>query len=151
MNKTASNIILSLVVVSSWLFFGKPLQAQQTAPSLQKVLDEGLVAYKSLAEREATVEDSSSDNFLARSLLTYALLGVGQRQAVDDLFSDEATDSGDLSLRIPSNPCEKTTYDEVYPFDEDGHRRDKNCHKSLPGNDSKGYEGINPPERGVVL
>jgi hypothetical protein len=90
MNKIASVIVLSFVVASFWPFFGKPLQAQQAAPSLHKVLAEGLAAYKSLTEREATTQNSSFESYHARGSLTYALLRVGQRQAVDDLFSDEA-------------------------------------------------------------
>ena len=90
MNQTASKIILAFVVVVIGPFLGQPLQAQQAAPSLQKVLKEGLASCKSLAEREATSDDFAFDGYLSRGFLTYALLRVGQRQAVDDLFSDEA-------------------------------------------------------------
>lgn len=90
MKRTAKSVLSSFVVVGVWLSFGKPLPAQQAAPSLDEVLNQGLKAYESLAQREAAAEDSSFESNVARALLTYALLRVGRREAVDDLFSDEA-------------------------------------------------------------
>ena len=90
MSKTARTILSSSVVFSVWLCVGKPLPAQQAVPSLDEVLKQGLNAYKSLAQREAAAEDPSSECYVARALLTYALLRVGRREAVDDLFSDDA-------------------------------------------------------------
>ena len=88
MNKTAS--ILSLLIVGLCPYFSSTLRAQPAAPPFQKVLKEASVACKALAEREAKSENFAFDGHLSRGLLTYTLMRVGQRQAVDDLFSDES-------------------------------------------------------------
>ncbi|MCA9068679.1 MAG: hypothetical protein KDA84_07140, partial [Planctomycetaceae bacterium] len=80
----------AVVVATIYFSASQPLSAQQAAPSLQQVLQEGMAASKALAKHEKTANGRLFDGFMVRSLMTFALLGSGQRQLVDDLISDPA-------------------------------------------------------------
>jgi len=78
-----------ILVLGIWAMLGNVSHAQQATPSLEKVLAEGVAAYKLLAQRQGDGEKFSAD--MARAYLTTALIGVGRRRDAESLYADEKT------------------------------------------------------------
>lgn len=80
-----------IAALGIWALLGNVSRAQPETPPLEKVLDEGVAAYKLLAERQGGTEGVSFDIFMPRAWLTTALIGVGRRQDAEALYEDEET------------------------------------------------------------
>ncbi|MEQ8786103.1 MAG: hypothetical protein RIC55_07375 [Pirellulaceae bacterium] len=89
MQSTVKCGFLLSVALGIWALLGSVSRAQQATPSLEKVLDEGVAAYKLLAERQGDTEEFSAN--MARGYLTTALLKVGRRQNAESLYADDET------------------------------------------------------------